>query len=149
MWVWVCVISYSEENVEYWIESDIEIDEDIDIAYDTPPPDVAVSGEESHDRADVQISTRWIIALLTIFQSRFFLTNRALDWLLKFIVVVFKHFGNYSETLLKLLVNYLILCIYTTNQWRTLCPWTILWKKLCVWDVKLCTILKTVTKQLA
>ena len=47
----------------------------------------------------MQISTRWIIALLTIFQSRFFLTNRALDWLLKFIVVVFKYFGNYSENL--------------------------------------------------
>jgi len=39
-----------KKNVEYWIESDIEIDEDIDIANDIPSPDIAVSREESHDR---------------------------------------------------------------------------------------------------
>ena len=97
----VCIFSCAENDIKYWIESDKEIDEDIDITNAIPPPDIAVSEEESQDRTNVQSMTRWITVLLTIFQSRFFLTNRTLDWLLKFIVVVFQYFGTYSENLAK------------------------------------------------
>jgi len=62
----------------------------------------------------VQISTRWVIALLTIFQSQFFHTNRTLDWLLKFIVV-FEYYGNYLENLVKL-ASKLPHSMYLCNQ---------------------------------
>ena len=52
--------------MELWIENDAEIDEDID---DIPPPAIRLSEENCQDRANVQTTTRWIIALLTIFQS--------------------------------------------------------------------------------
>ena len=54
----------AENDMEFWIENDAEIDEDID---DILLPDISLSEEDSQDRANVQATTRWIIALLTIF----------------------------------------------------------------------------------
>lgn len=74
-----CSCAFIHARVEFWIESDMEIDEDI-VVEDTsiPPPDVQDSPENG---------VRWIVTLLSIFQTRFFLTNRALNWLLKFLSV--------------------------------------------------------------
>ena len=44
--------------MEFWIESDAEIDEDID---DIHPPEISLSEEDSQDRANVQTTTSWII----------------------------------------------------------------------------------------
>ena len=49
------------------------------------------------ESTDTPHITRWIITLLTIFQSRSsFLTNSSLDWFLRFIVVLLKYLGKYS-----------------------------------------------------
>ena len=39
---------------------------------------------------------RWILILLSIFQSRFFVTNQAMAWLTKFIKVLLTFLGKYS-----------------------------------------------------
>ena len=79
---------------EYWIESDQEIDEDVLEGATIPPADV--SAEPSQDYAEINHIIRWMIALLSLFQTQFYLTNRALSWLLNFLFIVFCFFGRYS-----------------------------------------------------
>lgn len=56
-------------GVEYWIENDMEIDEDIQIEEaNVPPPDVSLA-QESPEEAELNIIVRWIITLLSIFQT--------------------------------------------------------------------------------
>lgn len=48
-------------GVEYWIESDMEIDEDIQIEEaNVPPPDVSLV-QESPEKAELNIIVRWTI----------------------------------------------------------------------------------------
>lgn len=42
---------------------------------------------------------KWITLLLAVFQTRFFLTNRALNWLLKFFCILFSFLGKYSPVM--------------------------------------------------
>jgi len=89
-------------GVEYWIESDMEIDEDIQIEEaNVPPPDVSLV-QESPEKAELNIIVRWIITLLSIFQTQFFLTDRALKWLLKFLSVLLGFLGRYSTKVAEL-----------------------------------------------
>ena len=39
---------------------------------------------------------KWIVVLLSIFHSRFFVTNRAMTWLIKFIGILLTFLGKYS-----------------------------------------------------
>ena len=64
-----------------------------------PPPDV----QDSPENGELSIIVRWIVTLrqwivtlLSIFQTRFFLTNRALNWLLKLLSVLLTFLGRYS-----------------------------------------------------
>ena len=67
-------------RVEFWIETDVEIDEDVEIeSTNVPPPDVSLL-QESPEEAEVNMIEKWIITLLSVSQTRFFLTNRALNW---------------------------------------------------------------------
>ena len=85
--------AFIHAGVEFWIESDMEIDEDIVIEdASIPPPDV----QESPENGELSIIVRWIVTLLSIFQTRFFLTNRALNWLLKLLSVLLTFLGRYS-----------------------------------------------------
>ena len=64
------------DNIEYWMESDSEINEDVNIREidRVPSPDVPLNDKSSYtESADTTRITRWIITLLAIFQSRFFL----------------------------------------------------------------------------
>ena len=49
-----------------------------------PPLDLSTVAE-SQQKAELEMIVRWIVTLLSIFQTRFFLTDRALNWLLKFL----------------------------------------------------------------
>ena len=72
-----CSCAFIHAGVEFWIESDMEIDEYIVIEdASIPPPDV----QDSPENGELSIIVRWIVTLLSIFQTRFFLTNRALNW---------------------------------------------------------------------
>ena len=79
--------SLTISDVEYWIEGDTDIDEDVMVENShIPPPEVEFDSAPCSTEVDSTI--RWIIMLLSVFQTQFYLTNRALGWLLKFISVL-------------------------------------------------------------
>ena len=89
-------------GIEFWIETDMEIDEDVDIeSANIPPPDVSLV-QDSPEKAELNIVVKWIITLLSVFQTRFFLTNRALNWLLRFLGVLLSFLGSYSPQIAEL-----------------------------------------------
>ena len=45
---------------------------------------------------------RWIIILLSVFQTQFYLTNRALGWLLNIVFVLLRFLGRYSAAIAEL-----------------------------------------------
>lgn len=69
-------------DVEHWIESDAEIDEDILVEdFYIPPPEMKLEPAQGTVRVD-NSTIRWIIMLVSVFQTQYYLTNRALSWLL-------------------------------------------------------------------
>ena len=69
-------------DAAFWVEGDSEIEEDMALGNASLPsclPDELV--EES---AEVDNTIQWVITLLSVFQIQFYLTNRALCWLLAF-----------------------------------------------------------------
>ena len=97
----VCIYA----GVEFWIESDKEIDEDVEIeGANIPLPDVSLV-QDSPEKAELSIIVRWIIVLLSIFQTQFFLTNQALSWLLKFLSMLLKFLGRCSKNIAELAVR--------------------------------------------
>ena len=92
-------------RVEFWIETDVEIDEDVEIeSTNVPPPEVSLL-QESPEEAEVNMIEKWIITLLSVFQTRFFLTNRALNWLLRFLSVLLGFLGRYSPRIAELAIK--------------------------------------------
>ena len=88
-------------DVEYWIDSDFETDEDVSVEdAHIPPPEL--DPEPTQDAAEVNLTLWWIVTLLSIFQTQFYVTNRALTWLLNFLFVVFRYLGRYSATIASL-----------------------------------------------
>ena len=77
------------------MESDLEIDEDIRVNTHIPPPNV-LSDSESSGSTESNVVVKWISVLLSIFESRFFVTNRAMTWLVKFIGILLCFLGRYS-----------------------------------------------------
>ena len=63
----VCFLSCAENDIKYWIESDKEIDEDIDITNAIPPPDIAVSEEEctKYDKVDYCFADYFSISIFS------------------------------------------------------------------------------------
>ena len=111
MYVLLCY--FLTAGVEYWVESDFEIDEDIEGAH-VPPPDLP-DIPESQEMAEINMITRWIITLLSIFQTWFFLTNHAVNWLLKFLCVLLQFLGRYSTTVAQL-ASHLPQSVYKCNM---------------------------------
>jgi len=82
--------------VEYWAESDKDIEEDVGLeGMNVPPPDIA-EVHESQEQAELLMISRWIITLLSVFQTHFYLTNRAVNGLLKFLVILLQFLGKFS-----------------------------------------------------
>ena len=93
-----------DNDVEYWIESDTEINEDVEINV-IPPQDLPLQ-KETTESVSSSNTSKWIITLLTIFQTRFFLTNRAIEWLLNFIVILLQYLSKYSTHLSELAARF-------------------------------------------
>ena len=49
---------------------------------------------------------RWVVTLLAVFQSRFYLTTRAFSWLLTFLFVVLRFLGRYSTKVAELALHF-------------------------------------------
>ena len=87
-------------GAEFWVESDSEIEEDIAVGDATIPS--CLPEELVEESAEVHNTIRWVITLLSVFQTQFYLTNRALAWLLTFLLVIFRFLGRYSEKVARL-----------------------------------------------
>ena len=61
--------------------------------------------------AERRLTIRWIIVILSIFQTRFILTAEAMKWLLKFLVVLLRYLGKYSTKLTEI-ADYLPQSLY-------------------------------------
>lgn len=83
-------------GIDFWIETDMEIDEDVETESANVPPLEASLVQDSPDleEAEMNIIVKWIITLLSVFQTRFFLTNRTLNWLLRFLSVLLSFLGS-------------------------------------------------------
>ena len=92
----LCIYCF-HTDIEYWTESDTEVDEDVEIESEhIPPPDI-LDVQESQERAELHMIVRWIMTLVSVFQTRFYLTDRSLNWLLKFIAVLLAFLGKFSQ----------------------------------------------------
>ena len=89
-------------GIEYWIESDVDIDEDTQLEEcSISPPDLPPQ-EVSSDERELNFLLKWIVTLLSTFQTRFFLTDKAITWLLKFLFILFEFLGKYSPKVARL-----------------------------------------------
>ena len=80
------------------MESDDEIDSDIytDVS-SIPPQDLQL---ESGENQDVRTITKWIVILVSLFQSKYTISNHAISWLLKFLHALLLLLGKFSDTIL-------------------------------------------------
>ena len=95
----VVLLSNCSVGIEFWIETDMEIDEDVEIeSGNIPPPDVSLV-QDSPEKVELNIVVKWVITLLSVFQTRLFLTNRAL---LRFLSILLCFLGSYSPKVAEL-----------------------------------------------
>ena len=83
------------DQPEYWIESDDEIELDLE-ASSIPPHDIPLDTPETTDQQS-NIIVQWIVLLVSFFQSRFSITDRATTWLLQFLYILLKVLGTFSS----------------------------------------------------
>lgn len=79
--------------MELWIESDSDIDEDVPMEHSNIAPQDL---RDEPEQQELHVIVKWVVLVLAIFQTRFFLTNRALDWFLRFLGVLLVFLGRYS-----------------------------------------------------
>lgn len=53
---------------------------------------------------ELHLVVRWIVMLIAIFQTRFFLTEHWIEWLLKFLSVLLSFLGKYSPKIAEIAV---------------------------------------------
>lgn len=81
-------------DIEYWLENDDDIDEDLIPVSNLPPKDLQFATDENND---AKVITKWIVLLLSLFKARFVISDGAISWLLKFIVALLRVLGTFSE----------------------------------------------------
>ena len=91
-------------DAEFWIESDLELDEDLTLEGATITP--TLPDEPLQESAEYNSIIRWVVTLLAVFQSRFFLTNREFSWLLSLLFVVLHFLGRYSTKVAELVLHF-------------------------------------------
>ena len=91
-------------DAEFWIESDLELDEDLTLEGATITP--TLPDEPLQESAEYNSIIRWVVTLFAVFLSRFFLTNRAFSWLLTFLFVVLRFLGRYSTKVAELALHF-------------------------------------------
>ena len=74
--------------IEHWIENDDDLDEDLCVNDTVIPPQEV--GDLIVDDPQINRLVSWIVVLVAVFQTKFRVTDRAIDWLLRFISAIFK-----------------------------------------------------------
>ena len=78
------------------MESDDDIDQDLMIDVSSmPPQDIQLDATESSS-SQKRLIVKWIVTLVSVFQSRFSITDRAITWLLKFLYTLLIVMGKFS-----------------------------------------------------
>lgn len=85
------MLIFSIEDCEYWSESDEEIDRDTGSF--RPPQDLTPDTAENEETKGI---VKWIVLLVSFFQSRFMISNAAISWLLKFLHALLLLLGKFS-----------------------------------------------------
>ena len=106
-------LSYHVDQLEYWIENDEEIENDLD-TFSLPPQDIPLETPETSDKQST-IIVRWIVFLVSFFQSRFSITDRAISWLLRFLYILLKVLGTFSSKIYSV-ANALPCSLYRHDQ---------------------------------
>ena len=77
----------------------------------------ALDNEKESSTMDTErgLTVRWIIVVLSIFKTRFFLTTMATQWLLKFIIMLLRYLGKYSPKLIEI-ADHLSQSLYQCKQ---------------------------------
>ena len=103
--VWLTFPMLMSTDAEFWIESDLELDEDL-ITLEGATITPTLPDEPLQESAEYNSIIRWVVTLLAVFQSRFYLTNRAFSWLLTFLFVVLRFLGRYSTKVAELALHF-------------------------------------------
>lgn len=83
------------ESIEYWSESNEDIDHDI---HTVPPREV----DFDLDNEDSKAISKWIVILISYFQSRFQISDNAIAWLLLFLVTLLRLLGKFFSNVLSI-----------------------------------------------
>ena len=102
-------------DVEYWNESDAELDMDF-TSNSTPPLEMNIDESKDEDQLPHIFIVRWIVFLLAYFQARFFLSDAALTWILCFFSTLFKVLGKFSDKI-TVIAGMLPTSLYKRNQY--------------------------------
>ncbi|SMN01974.1 hypothetical protein SPONN_281 [uncultured Candidatus Thioglobus sp.] len=89
----------TEEDPEYWKESDDEVEQDIEDHFCVPPDLDETGADFTSQRLDKEQTevVWWVVAFTCAIQSLHSLPLRAIGWLLKFLVVLLTFLGKYSD----------------------------------------------------
>ena len=91
-----------DNEVEYWGESDSEIDADVQPHFEeeqqpqSPPDDIPPSASTPQEYSEPLIW--WIVAFVSIFQTLHSISDRAISWLLHFIGSIVAYFHPCLKT---------------------------------------------------
>ena len=95
----VTILSYHYLDIEYWIESDTELDLDLTSNTISPLENIDEPGE---DQSQYIFIVRWIMFLLAFFQTRFFISDTALGWILQLLSILLKALGKFSDKIVSI-----------------------------------------------
>ena len=92
--------NFFNTETEYWMESDGEIE--ADIQQSEPPPSLLLDCPPTQEEEETKAVVWWIIAFVALFQSLHFIPERAISWLIKFLYVLLKYCGRFSQRIAKI-----------------------------------------------
>ena len=78
---------------EYWLENDNDIDQDISCI---PPQDLSLESEDN--LPETRSIVRSIVLLVSLFQSRFVISDAAILWL-RFLSAIMRLLGRFSDNI--------------------------------------------------
>ena len=101
-------IFYSDD-VEYWSEDDLELEEDFAIESEYTSPQhlhTNVSQDEGLNEEE-QAVIWWLVAFTCIFETLYTVSSRAMGWLLCFLGSLLQFLGHYSQEIAKVALPFL------------------------------------------
>lgn len=85
----------STEEVEYWLDSDHDIEQDMAIGQES---DIPLSQGDAQEGSDHDPLIWWMVAFVSLFQTFHSISDRAIGWLLGFLSVLLKLLAGTHHT---------------------------------------------------